>query len=313
MNKLRTAVIGTGALGQHHVRLYHELPSAELVMICDSNKEAAAALAERYQVPFTTNYKECIGAVDAVSIATPTFLHHTIAKEFLMNNIHTLIEKPITLTLADADELIALARERNLSLQVGHIERHNSAFRRVKKLADKIKFIEIHRLGPFTPRVKDCGVVLDLMIHDFDIVLSLVKRDIAYLDAVGINVLTDHEDIANVRIKFDNGTIANMTASRLTPEKQRKIRIFQNDAYLSLDYQKQEVKIYRKSFLGLKKEFLEIEKEEPLKAEIANFIDGILTGRDLGKPDVDARNALDLAIRCLAIMKTNTENFRKNG
>lgn len=198
-------------------------------------------------------------------------------------------------------------------MQVGHIERHNSAFRRVKKLANKIKFIEVHRLGPFTPRIKDCGVVLDLMIHDFDIILSLVKRDISYLDAVGINVLTDHEDIANVRIKFDNGTIANMTASRLTPEKQRKIRIFQNDAYLSLDYQEQEVKIYRKSLLGLKKEFLDIEKEEPLKAELKSFIDGIISGQGCGKPDVDARNALELALRCLAIMKENNANFRKNG
>lgn len=312
MKKLRAGVIGLGALGQHHVRILSSLDTVELVSVCDTDKKTAQSFADKYNVAYTTDFHTMTDTIDVVSIATPTELHHMVGKHFLSHNVHTLIEKPITLTLADADELIAISREKNLAMQVGHIERHNAAFRRVQKLAKNIKFIEIHRLGPFTPRIKDCGVILDLMIHDFDIVLSLVGQEIDYLDAVGINVLTQHEDIANVRIKFKNGTTVNMTASRLTPDKQRKIRIFQNDAYLSLDYQNQEVTIYRKSFLGLKKELLAIEKEEPLKTEITNFINSIIDGSGLGKPDVEARNALELALKCLDIIKINKDNFTKN-
>ncbi|MFC1809301.1 Gfo/Idh/MocA family protein [Candidatus Omnitrophota bacterium] len=312
MKKIKAGVIGVGSLGQHHVRILKSLPNVELVCICDLDKKAAKEISELHQVPFITDYKEMTAHVQAVTIATPTFLHHEIAKHFLTHDIHTLIEKPITLDLHHADELIAIAKDRKLVMQVGHIERHNAAFRRVEKLAKKVKFIEVHRLGPFTQRIKDCGVVLDLMIHDFDIILSLVNQEISYLDAVGINVLSQHEDIANVRIKFANGTIANITASRLTPEKQRKIRIFQNDAYLSLDYQNQEVKIYRKSLLGLKKESLEILKEEPLKAELENFITSIIDGSGCGKPDVEARNALELALKCIDIIGKNNDVFRKN-
>ncbi|MBN1493318.1 MAG: Gfo/Idh/MocA family oxidoreductase [Candidatus Omnitrophica bacterium] len=312
MKKIRAGVVGVGSLGQHHVRILKSLPNVELVCICDTDKKAAQQLSELHKVPFITDYKEMTAHIDAVTIATPTFLHHEIGKHFLSHNIHALIEKPITLKLEDADELIALARERNLVMMVGHIERHNAAYRRVEKLANKVKFIEVHRLGPFTQRIKDCGVVLDLMIHDFDIILSLVNQEIAYLDAVGINVLSDHEDIANVRIKFTNGTIANITASRLTPDKQRKIRIFQEDAYLSLDYQNQEVKIYRKSLLGLKKEHLEIMKEEPLKAELENFVSSIIDGSRCGKPDIEARNALELALKCLNIIAQNNEVYRRN-
>jgi len=312
MKKLRLGVIGVGSLGKHHVRILKSLPNVDLVCICDTDKKTVQEISTLYDVPSVHDYKEMTPHVDAVTIATPTFLHYEIGKYFLEHKIHALIEKPITLKLADADHLIAIAKEHQLVMMVGHIERHNAAFRRVEKLADKVKFIEVHRLGPFTQRIKDCGVVLDLMIHDFDIILSLVKQEIAYLDAVGINVLSDHEDIANVRIKFANGTIANITASRLTPEKQRKIRIFQNDAYISLDYQNQEVKIFRKSFMGLKTEHLEIHKEEPLKTELENFANAVRDGSRAGKPDVEARNALELALKCIDIIAKNNEVFRKN-
>ena len=200
-----------------------------------------------------------------------------------------------------------------MALQVGHIERHNPGFRRVEQIAKNIRFLEIHRLSPFTPRIQDCGVVLDMMIHDLDIVLGLVKSEILSFDAVGIPVLTPFEDIANVRIKFKNGTIADLTASRLTPERQRKIRIFQDDAYISLDYEAQTGQIFRKSFLQIAQEKIEIQKAEPLREEFEFFLQGILTGKSLGHPDEPARNALALALDIVEIIKENRSQFVRTG
>ena len=292
---LKIGVVGVGHLGKEHVRIYHELPEAKLVGICDtdpSKKEKADSL----HLPFFTDPRELIGKVEAVSVATPTFSHHAVAREFLKAGIHTLIEKPMTLRLDEADELLELARSKNCALQVGHIERHNPGFRRIEEIAKNIRFFEIHRLGPFTGRINDCGVVLDLMIHDLDIVLGLVKSEVASFDAVGINVLTPFEDIANVRIKFKNGAVADLTASRLTPEKQRKIRIFQEDAYISLDYEAQGAKIFRKNGFQITQETVDIQKSEPLKEELRFFISGIQTGKSLGRPDEAARNALRFAL-----------------
>lgn len=302
---LKVAVVGIGHLGKEHARIYHELGnSVQLVGLCDadpSRKERADAL----NVPFFRNPQDLIGKVDAVSIATPTSTHHKVARDFLNAGVHTLIEKPITLKLEDADELIDIARRKNLSLQVGHIERHNPAFKRVGEIAKNIRFFEIHRLGPFNTRINDCGVVLDLMIHDLDIVLGLMKNELASFDAVGINVLTPYEDIANVRLKFRNGAVADITASRLTPEKQRKIRIFQEDAYISMDYGTQSCKIFRKQGFGIAQESIDIEKAEPLKEELRYFISKIASGESLGKPDLAARNALALAIEIVAAIKHN--------
>ena len=293
---LKVGVVGVGHLGKEHVRIYHELPEAKLVGICDtdpSKKEKADSL----HLPFFTDPRELIGKVEAVSVATPTFSHHAVAREFLKAGIHTLIEKPMTLRLDEADELLELARSKNCALQVGHIERHNPGFKRIGEIAKNIRFFEIHRLGPFTGRINDCGVVLDLMIHDLDIVLGLVKSEVASFDAVGINVLTPFEDIANVRIKFKNGAVADLTASRLTPEKQRKIRIFQEDAYISLDYEAQGAKIFRKNGFQITQETVDIQKSEPLKEELRFFISGIQTGKRLGRPDEAARNALRFALK----------------
>lgn len=300
----RVAVIGVGHLGKEHARIYKELPEAELVALCDkdgSKKERAQALG----VPFMQNYRDLLGKVDAVSVATPTSSHHAIAREFLRAGVHTLIEKPITLRLEEADELMELARNGRLALQVGHIERHNPAYKRIGEIAKNIRFFEIHRLGPFTDRINDCGVVLDLMIHDLDIVLGLMKSEIASFDAVGINVLTPFEDIANVRIKFKNGAVADLTASRLTPEKQRKIRMFQEDAYISVDYGNQSAKIFRKAGLGISQESIDIEKGEPLKEELRFFLKGIESGQSLGRPDVGARDALRLALEIVEAIKVN--------
>lgn len=293
--KVKTAVIGIGHLGKEHARIYSQLEHSELIGLCDSDPSKKAK-ADELGVPFYSDFKQLIGKADAVSVATPTSGHYSVAREFLMNGIHTLIEKPITLRLEEAEELIEIARTRKLSLQVGHIERHNPGFKRIGEIAKNIRFMEIHRLGPFTARINDCGVVLDLMIHDIDIAMTLANSEIASFDAVGINVLTPFEDIANVRIKFKNGAVADLTASRLTPEKQRKIRIFQEDAYISLDYEAQSAKIFRKEGWQITQETVDITKSEPLKEELKFFLEGIQSGRSHGYPDEAARNALKFAI-----------------
>lgn len=294
--KLRVGVIGVGYLGKIHTRIYKELPEAELVGICDSNPETKIK-ADEYGVAFFTDYRQLIGKVDAVSIVTPTFTHYAVAKDFLEAGIHTLIEKPITLKLEDADELIALARKKNLALQVGHLERHNPGFKRIAEIIQNVGFLEIHRLGTFTGRINDCGVVLDLMIHDLDILLGLIKSPVKHFDAMGIHVLTPYEDIANVRIRFENGAVANLTASRVTLEKQRKLRVFQENGYLSLDYEAQTCKLIRKTGAQIEQESIDIQKGEPLKEELKFFINGILDGTSPGNPDTAARDALALALQ----------------
>ncbi len=301
-SQVKVAVVGVGHLGKEHARIYRDLPEAELIGLCDTDlkmKERAQAL----KVPFFERASDLLGAVEAVSIATPTSTHHAVAKEFLEAGIHTLIEKPMTLKLEDADELLHIARRKNCALQVGHIERHNPGLKRIEEIAKNIRFLEIHRLGPFTGRINDCGVVLDLMIHDLDIVMSLVKSKIASFDAVGINVLTPFEDIANVRIKFKNGSVADLTASRLTPEKQRKIRIFQEDAYISLDYEAQAAKIFRKEDFRITQESIDIAKAEPLKEELRFFLHGIQSRQSLGKPDEAAREALRFALEIVEMIQ----------
>ncbi len=307
MKPLKTAVIGTGQLGQHHVRIYSELKEAELIAICDNNKKRKE-LADKYFTGFYTDYTSIpIHDLDAVSIATPTNTHYKIAKYFLKNGVNVLIEKPITNSIEEADELIHLAEKANLILRVGHIERYNAAFRAAKKLTGKIKFIEAHRLGPFTPRISDCGVVLDLMIHDLDIILSLIREEITYIDGVGINVLSKHEDIANVRIKFKNGATVNLTASRLTPNKKRKIRIFQDDACISINYQSQEGTIYKKELFRISEKKIDIEKEEPLKTELKDFIISVIKQPRNNRIDKDARNALAVALKILKSIEENNK------
>ncbi|HOW59650.1 MAG TPA: Gfo/Idh/MocA family oxidoreductase [Candidatus Omnitrophota bacterium] len=301
---LKVGVVGVGHLGKEHARIYRELPDSELVGICDQDP-AKAEKAKELGTAYYKNPRELIGKVEAVSIATPTSTHYEVAREFLKAGIHTLIEKPITLRLAEADELLALARQKHCALQVGHIERHNPGFKRIEEIAKNIRFFEIHRLGPFTGRINDCGVVLDLMIHDLDIVLGLVKSEVASFDAIGVNVLTPFEDIANVRMKFKNGAVADITASRLTFEKQRKIRIFQEDAYISLDYGAQSCKIFRKNGAEISQESIDIEKAEPLKEELKYFLGNIRTGKSRGHPDTAARDALQLALEIVQRVQAN--------
>lgn len=302
--KLKVGVVGIGHLGKEHARIYSQLAGCDLVGISDLDP-AKEDKARELKTAFYHDYRDLLDKVQGVSIATPTFTHYQVAKEFLKAGIHVLVEKPITLKLEEADELIKLSQKNHCALQVGHLERHNPGFKRVQEIAKNTRFLEIHRLGPFTGRINDCGVVLDLMIHDLDIVLGLVGSEVASFDALGVNVLTPFEDIANVRLKFKNGAIANITASRLTFEKQRKIRIFQEDAYISLDYGAQTGRIIRKVGDQISQEDVLIEKAEPLKEEIRFFLDGIASGKSIGKPDTAARNALALAIEIVRVIQEN--------
>ncbi len=297
MDAIRVGVVGTGHLGSIHARIYSGLARARLTGICDINKDRASSLSKELQIPLSTEYKELVGKVDAVSIATPTTSHYEVAKYFLASGIHVLIEKPITNNLKEADELLRIAEENGLILQVGHVERFNAAIRAIEGLAREPRFIECHRLGPYKARGDDVGVVLDLMIHDIDIILGFVKSEVASIEAIGIGVLSEFEDIANARITFGDGTISNLTASRLTEEAKRKIRIFQRNAYISIDYTEQSASIYTKCGNEIVKKEIDIKKEEPLKAELTSFIRCV---RNKERPLVsgkEARDALELALR----------------
>src|SRR3989338_2404771 len=231
---IRTAVIGTGKLGARHAEVYSKLPGVELVGVCDIIEHRAKETASTCHTKVFRDHRELFGRVDAASIVVPSEKHYEISKEFLASGVSLLIEKPITTSLPEADDLLALAREKNLIIQVGHIERFNSAIRTIKSIIHTPRFIECHRLGPYDPRVVDTGVTLDLMIHDIDIVLDLIKSPIETVDAVGACILSKTEDIANARIRFTNRSVCDLTASRVTTDVMRKIRIFQDDGYISL-------------------------------------------------------------------------------
>ncbi|MDD5044146.1 MAG: Gfo/Idh/MocA family oxidoreductase [Candidatus Omnitrophica bacterium] len=272
MDKVRIAVIGTGHLGSIHARIYKNLHQCELVGVSDIDAARLKDVARAFHAQPYPDYHGLFGKVDAVSIAVPTKLHYPVAKEFLEQGIHTLVEKPFTTELKDADALIDIAESKDLILQVGHVERFNSAFNATLKIIKEPKFIECHRLSPFPNRSLDVGVVLDLMIHDIDIILGLLNAKIKSIEAVGINVLTPFEDIANARLTFENGCVANLTSSRVSDDILRKIRIFQENTYISLDYKEAKARVYRKNGLEISKENLPIEKEEPLKKELESFI-----------------------------------------
>ena len=314
MKKLNVAVIGLGALGSRHASIYSNLNDVNLLGVCDTDKIRAREMAKTLNATPSISHQDLLDKdkIDAVSIVTPTSSHYDIARDFLLNGINVLIEKPITKTLPQAEELIDLAREKGLTLQVGHVERFNSAVGRLKKMAKRPRFVEVHRLGPYTPRVKDVGVVLDLMIHDVDILLSIVGSEIERVEAVGVNVISPlHEDIANARITFKNGCVANLTASRLTEKALRKIRIFQEDAYISLDYLNQSARIHRKAGLRISIANVDIKKEEPLRLEIKNFVDHARRASSAKESYIDkqAKEALRVALEITEKIKQRLHRF----
>ena len=297
MNPIKVGVIGVGHLGSIHAKIYKESRHCQLIGVCDTNPDNLKRVSSSLRVTGYADHNELFGKVDAVSIAVPTVLHHKITTDFLKAGIHVLVEKPFTLTIEEADDLIKLADENKLILQVGHIERFNSAFAATLKIIKLPRFIECHRLSAFPNRSLDVGAVLDIMIHDIDIVLGLVNSPLERVDSVGINVLTNFEDIANARLTFKNGCVANLTASRVSDEAMRKIRIFQEDTYISLDYKNAEASVYRKVALKITKEKLPIEKEQPLQKELESFIDCVANKTTPLVSGPVAREALAVALQ----------------
>lgn len=296
MRTLRVGVVGVGHLGSIHAKIYKGIKNCSLAGIADINKSRLQEISNQLEVPGFSDYRQLFDKVDAVSVSTVTKEHYRVAKDFLEHNIHTLVEKPFTTSLKDADDLISIAKANKLILQVGHVERFNSAFSATGKIIRDPKFIECHRLSPFPNRSLDVGAVLDVMIHDIDIVLGLVNSPVKKIDSVGINVLTSFEDIANARITFENGCVANLTASRVSDEVMRKIRIFQENTYISLDYKEARATVYRKHLLNISKEDLPIEKEQPLNKELESFIDCVLNHKEPLVSGPVAREALAVAL-----------------
>jgi predicted dehydrogenase len=296
MKKLRVGVVGVGHIGTNHARLYHEVPTAELTAIYDLDSARANSIAKKFSATAVKSLEEFAELVDAASIATPTNSHYEIARPLLERGKHLLVEKPITENPQHASELAELAGRRGLVLQVGHVERFNPVLSALEARLTHPRFIEAHRLSPYPNRSTDIGVVLDLMIHDLEIILHLVRSPVQNIDAVGIPVLSRSEDIANARIRFENGCVANVTSSRISPERMRKIRVFQEDAYLSLDYEKQSGEIYRRESGKITRDKVPIQRKEPLKQQLVSFVECATTGRQPRVSGFQATAALELAV-----------------
>jgi predicted dehydrogenase len=297
MSLLKTAVIGVGHIGREHARVYSLAPHTEFVGVYDIDPQVSRRVAQQYNIKHFTSLAELAEQVDAVTIATPTNTHFEIGKFFLERGRHALIEKPITDSPDEARQLVRLAHDKKVVLQVGHIERFNPALKALEEKLTHPKFIEAHRLSPYPGRSTDIGVVLDLMIHDLEVVLHLVRSPLTHVDAVGVAVLSKGEDIANARLRFENGCVANLTTSRISPEKMRKIRVFQDDAYLSLDYQNQGGEMYRKVGHQITRETIQVQKDEPLKLEIASFIECALAKTSPVVGGAQAAAALEVAMQ----------------
>src|SRR6266480_5116707 len=313
MKKIRVGVVGVGHIGSNHARLYPEIPSADFTAVYDLDLARGHAIGRRFNVATAQSLDEFIEMVDASSVATPTNTHYEVARSLLERGKHLLVEKPITDNTAHAAELVELAAQKGLILQVGHVERFNPVLNALEKHLTHPRFIEAHRLSPYPNRNTDIGVVLDLMIHDLEIILHLVCSPVQSIDAVGVPVLSRGEDIANARIRFENGCVANVTSSRISPERMRKIRVFQEDAYLSLDYEKQSGEIYRRESGKITRHKVPIEREEPLKQQLVSFIECASTGRQPRVSGFQATAALELAVEITKrIQNPNTEARNKS-
>lgn len=282
-------------MGREHARIYSGLDLVEFAGVYDPDKKKARKIAEQYGCRAFESLPDFLKHVEAASIAAPTSEHSRLASLCLDSGIHILVEKPITPTTEEAMQLVELADKRQRILQVGHIERFNPVLKALEKRLTRPRFIEAHRLSPYPGRSLDIGVVMDLMIHDIEIILHLVRSPVQSVDAVGVAVLSKSEDIANARIRFESGCVANITTSRISPEKMRKIRVFQDDAYLSLDYQNQEGEIYRKGPFKITRDKIPVMKEEPLKEQLSSFIDCISCNSDPVVSGRHAANALNVA------------------
>lgn len=293
----KIGVIGAGAMGRNHAQTVTKLPGVRLEAVLDTEIDRARALCREFGGTPTESREEFLTLVDAATVAAPTLLHREIGLAVLAAGKPVFLEKPIAHSVSAARDLIEAAAARNLVLAVGHVERFNPVITELELRLNQPKFIEAHRLSPFPGRSTDIGVVLDLMIHDLEIILHLVKSPVVSLDAAGVRVLTAHEDIANARIRFANGCVANVTTSRISPERLRKIRVFQSDAYLSLDYLSQSGEIFCKTASGIEKHPIVLEKQEPLWLELNSFVHCAREGRRPKVGGQEAANALELALQ----------------
>lgn len=304
--RLRVGVLGVGYLGRFHARIYAQMPNVELVGVADVDKARASEIAEQYGCQAFTDPSDLLDKVQAVSVVVPTVYHAAVARPFLERGIHMLMEKPITPGLDEAEELVKLAEKKGVIFQVGHIERFNAGIMELAQRVSEPRFLEVHRLGTFVDRATDVDVVTDLMIHDIDIVLSLVKSGIRHIAADGIAVITDQVDIANARIEFENGAVANVTASRVSNKKLRRIRVFGKEHYYGLDYIEQKLEIVRAipdpeggKWPKIVTELVTVNPQPPLDTELAHFVRTVQTG---GRPLVDGRVGLE-ALRVALLVK----------
>ncbi len=306
MDLKRVGVIGVGHLGQHHARVYTELLGAHLVGVVDQNESRAAAIGENLGVPWFTEIDDFIerAAPEAVSVVVPTSMHFEIARKALKSGIHVLIEKPVTTTVNEAEQLLRIAAESDLVLQVGHIERFNSAVQYISKIIHEPLFLQSRRLGPYSPRISDVGVVLDLMIHDIDIILSLVRSEITGISATGRCIRSDHEDIASAQISFANGSMAHILVSRVSERRLRQLEIMEPERYVTIDYETQDVSINRcvrqnNNSLVEVIEHPVFPKSEPLKLELQHFVTCVREGKQPLVGITDGKRALEVAVSVL--------------
>ena len=307
---MRVGVVGVGHLGQHHARIFDSMDGVTLVGVADTNRVRAEEVSAKYRTAVFVDALALLEQVDAVSVAVPTVSHLEVAMPFLERRKAVLIEKPMAASVEEADRMIACAEQHGALLAVGHTERFNPAVAAARPLVSSPRFVEVHRLGAFPERSLDIDVIFDLMIHDLDLLLALVRSEVVAVEAVGVNVLTPRTDIANARIRFASGCIANLTASRISRDRVRKIRFFQHDAYISIDYAAQELEVYR---LGptnggrpaIQGGRMEIANEEPLRRELADFVAAVRDRRPPAVTGVEGRAALALATRIAELIQTS--------
>ena len=297
MTQLRTAVIGAGHMGRFHASKFAAAEGARLVAVADANAERAAEIAQPLGCEGVSDYRQLFGRIDAACIAVPTLLHYEVARACIEAGIHVLVEKPLASTLEEADALLELARDRGVVLQVGHLQRFNPAFRALAAHSGRPLFIDIERLAPFKARGIDVDVVLDLMIHDLDMVLALAKSPVENISASGFRVLTDGIDIANARVEFEDGCVANISASRVSQAPVRKFRVFWPDRYASADLQGQRLRTVQRGEAGVKETDEEFPRQDELEAQTRAFLDAVRGGKDEQRmPGSQGREALALAL-----------------
>lgn len=308
MENIRVGVVGIGHLGNYHLQKYSKIEGVEIVGVLDTLPERSRKAAELFGCEALSDHRQLLGRVDAVSIAVPTGAHYSVTRDFLEAGVHVLLEKPITETLEQADELVAMAEERRLAFQIGFVERFNPAIVALEGVMKKPVFIEAHRLHPFFERGTDVDVVLDLMVHDLDLILHFVKSPVRHVDAVGVSVLSEKVDIANARLTFESGCVANVTASRVTAKTMQKIRFFEPSGYHSADCAARKVqslqkKIHPDGRIEITEVPLNIPQHDPLEAEVRSFVQAVRTGTPPPVTGREGRQSLDVALNIVDCME----------